>query len=144
MPEQMFGVNLMVHSWLTANSAPISSVHNQSASFKPGRTSQQRAVITRNWKLARSLFFLFAFIILFTGFTLMHTSASTSEISPASSEELVVSIDSGDTMWQLAKTYKKDSMDTRQAIHFILKRNGLSSSDVKTGQTLIIPARILS
>jgi nucleoid-associated protein YgaU len=139
----MFGVNLMVHSWVTVNSVSASSIKNNKASFKSGRTTQQRAVINRNWRLARNLFFLFAFLILFSGFTLIHTFASTGELSPASSEELVISIDSGDTLWQLAKTYKKDTMDTRKAVHFILKRNGLSSSELQLGQSLIIPSLIL-
>ncbi|MCD9021008.1 LysM peptidoglycan-binding domain-containing protein [Cohnella silvisoli] len=134
----------MVHSWVTAGSTPASSIHNRSASIKSGRAAQPRASVTSSWKMARSLFFLFAFLVLFSGLTLMHTFASTGEVSPASSGELVVSIDSGDTLWQLAKTYKKDAIDTRQAIDYILKRNGLSTSEVKVGQTIIIPARILS
>jgi len=86
---------------------------------------------------------LFVFLILFSGFTLMHTFASTGEIKPATSHELIISVDSGDTLWELARTYKKNSMDTRQAIHLILDRNGLTSSDLKSGQSLIIPAHIL-
>jgi LysM repeat protein len=139
----MFGVNLMVHSWVTAGSTPVSSIHNNSAPYKSGRGAKRRSTVT-NWKLARRLFFLFAFLVLFSGFTLIHTFASTGEVTPASNEELVISIDSGDTLWQLAKTYKKDSIDTRLAIHYILQRNGLSSPEVKAGQTLILPARILS
>jgi LysM repeat protein len=87
---------------------------------------------------------LFAFLVLFSGFALFHTFAATGEVTPASNEELEISINSGDTLWQLAKTYKKDSIDTRQAIHDILQRNGLSSPEVKAGQTLILPTSILS
>jgi cell division protein YceG involved in septum cleavage len=94
--------------------------------------------------MARSLFFVFAFLVLFSGFTYIHTFASSGEVMPSANDELVISIDSGDTLWAVAKTYKKDSLDTRQAVHYILKRNGLSTSEVKAGQTLIIPARILS
>jgi hypothetical protein len=132
----------MVHSWV--GSSPVSSIHTHAASIKSGRASRLPASGSRNWKIARSLFFLLAFLILFSGLTLVRTFASTGEVSPALGEEIVVSIDSGDTLWHLAKTYKKDSIDTRQAIHLILERNGLSTSAVKPGQTIIIPARILS
>lgn len=140
----MFGVNLMVHSWVTAGSTTVSSIHNNTAPFKSGRIGQRRSIGTDHWKLARSLFLLFAFLVLFSGFALFHTFASTDEVTPASNEELEISINSGDTLWQLAKTYKKDSIDTRQAIHDILQRNGLSSPEVKAGQTLILPTSILS
>jgi cell division protein YceG involved in septum cleavage len=140
----MFGVNLMVHSYFTVSGVPVASKTNQMASFKSGRAVKQlRAVSKRQWRLARHLFFLFAFLLLFSGFTFMHTSASTDQVSPTSSEELVISVDSGDTLWQLAKNYKKNSMDTREAVHYLLKRNRLSSSDLRMGQTLIIPSRIL-
>jgi LysM repeat protein len=141
-PEQMFGVNLMVHSWEMASAAPASSIH-KSSSIKSRRIEGQRSSVTQNWKMARGMFFLFAFLILFSGFALMHTFASSSEVTPATSEELIISVDSGDTLWDLARTYKKDSMDTRQAVHHLLERNGLSSSSVKAGQSLIIPARML-
>ncbi|WP_245987625.1 cell division suppressor protein YneA [Cohnella lupini] len=132
----------MVHSWVTVGSAPVSSIH-KSAPYKSGRIKTHRAFSTINLKLARSLFFLFAFLLLFSGFTLMHTFASTNEIAPVKAEEIVISVDSGETLWELARTYKSDKMDTREAVHLISKRNGLSSSAVKSGQSIIIPSKIL-
>ncbi|WP_373231528.1 LysM peptidoglycan-binding domain-containing protein [Cohnella sp.] len=143
-PEQMFGVNLMVHSYVKVSGVPVTSKTNHTTTFKSGRAvQQQRAISAHNWRLARGLFFLFAFLVLFSGFTFMHTSASTDQVVPISSEELVISVDSGDTLWKVAKTYKKASMDTREAVHYLLKRNNLSSSELKIGQTLIIPSRIM-
>ncbi|QJD82538.1 LysM peptidoglycan-binding domain-containing protein [Cohnella herbarum] len=52
-------------------------------------------------------------------------------------------MDSGDTLWHIAKLHMKDSLDTRQAVHDITQRNRLTSSEVKVGQALIIPADIL-
>jgi cell division protein YceG involved in septum cleavage len=131
----MFGVNLMVHSWVTVQSAP--------APLK-SRRGVQRSSVTYNWKLARGFFFLIAFLILFSGFTLLHTSASTGVVTPAASNEIVITVDSGDTLWQLAKSYKKESMDTREAVHLLTKRNGLTSSELHSGQALIIPTRIVA
>lgn len=132
----------MVHSWVITSSSVGYSVHKP-APLKSGCIAERQASRAFNWKLARGLFFLFAFLILFSGLALMHTFASSGEVAPATSQEIIISVDSGDTLWELARTYKKDSMDTRQAIHMIVDRNGLASSDVKSGQSLIIPARIL-
>jgi LysM repeat protein len=140
----MFGVNLMVHSWVKNSTSSIGSMSDTSASFKSVRaTDGQRASAPSNWIMARSIFFLIAFLVLFSGFTLVHTFASTGEVTPATSNEIVISVDSGDTLWQLAKTYKKNAMDTREAVRFLQKRNGLASSEVKPGQMLIIPVRML-
>jgi hypothetical protein len=140
----MFGVNLMVHSWVKISTSSIVSMRNTAAPFKSRRAAdQQRATAPSNWIMFRSLFILFAFLVLFSGFTLVHTFASTGEAAPATSNEIVISVDNGDTLWQLAKTYKKNAMDTREAVRFLQKRNGLSTSEVMPGQSLIIPARIL-
>lgn len=132
----------MVHSWVGVGSSSGSAIH-KSASNSLSRPVKPRVVSIQSWKFARALFFLLAFLILFSGFTLIHTSASSNEVKPATAAELVVSVDSGDSLWHIAKLYKKDSLDTRQAVHDITQRNRLTSSEVKVGQALIIPADIL-
>lgn len=134
----------MVHSYVTVSGVPATSKTIYKSPSRSGVTFREQPVaIARYWRMARGAFFLFAFLLLFTGITFMHTSASTDQVAPQTSEELVISVDSGDTLWRLATTYKKDSMDTREAVHYLLKRNGLSSSELKLGQKLIIPSRIL-
>lgn len=95
------------------------------------------------WKVARLVFILVAFLILFIGLAFAHTFASSEESTPAIADEIVISVDSGDTLWELAAEYKKDNMDTREAVHVLIKRNGLSSSSLHTGQELILPAKML-
>lgn len=138
----MFGVKIMVHSWVTVRSSSVSS-RLKSTPYLSGRQDKARASSVQSWKIARALFFLFAFLILFSGFTFIHTFASSDGVKPATAEELVVSVDSGDTLWHIAKLYKKESLETRQAVHVITQRNGLSSSNVKVGQALVIPSSIL-
>lgn len=138
----MFGVTIMVHSWVTASSAPVSSIR-KSTTFKSGSTFKKLASIRHQLKLARGVFFIIAFLILFSGFTIVHTFASSDEVTPATGNELVISVDSGDTLWEVARAHKKDSMDTRQAVHAIQQRNGLTTSEVTVGQTLIIPSRLI-
>ncbi|WP_391573435.1 LysM peptidoglycan-binding domain-containing protein [Cohnella sp.] len=96
-----------------------------------------------NWRAARGLFVLVAFLLLFSGFTLMRSFASTGELAPALNDEIVISVDSGDTLWELARTYKDPALDTRQAVHVLMERNRLSSPALQSGQELIFPANIL-
>ncbi|MFD0670269.1 LysM peptidoglycan-binding domain-containing protein [Cohnella sp. GCM10027633] len=137
----------MVHTWVSGSSATASTLRNGTAYAKPayaGRTAPQAPARShRGLGIARSFFILFAFLILFSGFAFAHTFASDAEVSPATATEISISVDSGDTIWDLAASYKKDTMDTRDAVHAIKKRNGLSSSSVQAGQTLILPAKML-
>jgi len=96
-----------------------------------------------NWKAARGLFALIAFLLLFSGFTLMRAFASTEERAPAASGEIVISVDNGDTLWQLARAYKDPAIDTRQAVHLIMERNGLSDPELRSGQELVVPVDML-
>ncbi|MDB4868284.1 MAG: LysM peptidoglycan-binding protein [Cohnella sp.] len=73
----------------------------------------------------------------------MRTFASEQRIEPASASEQVLSVDTGDTLWTLAASVKKDSMDIRDAVHQIMKRNGLTSSALSSGQDLVVPDTIL-
>jgi len=107
------------------------------------RSSSRGAGFSIHLKIGKGLFFLFALCILFSGITFMHTFASSGESVPPANGEQVVSVDSGDTLWELAKSYKNPTIDTRQAVHAILARNGMSSSDLTSGQEIIIPTNIL-
>ena len=135
---------LMVNSWVTVSGVPASYMSEVEKTSRSGVSTRGSIRSRFNWHFARSLFFLLAFLILFSGFTLVQASASNDQvITASSSNELIVSIDSGDTLWEIAKSYKKDSMDTRDAVHFIRKANRLSSSELSVGQSLIIPSGIV-
>ena len=73
----------------------------------------------------------------------MHTSASADRTAPAAAGEVVLSVDSGDTLWEIAKRHMNPSLDTRAAVQSIMERNGLDSSSLRSGQQLIIPLNIL-
>lgn len=80
------------------------------------------------------------FLVLFTGFMLMTSGASEQSPSPASVNEAVVTVASGDTLWGIAAEMKNEGMDTRRAVYAIKQRNGLTGSTLQSGQKLIIPA----
>lgn len=137
----------MVHTWVSGTSATASTLRNGTAYAKPTyaghKGSQSAAHMRHGLSFARITFILIAFLILFSGFAFAHTFASGSETAPATTAEIEISVDSGDTMWELAALYKKSSMDTRDAVQAVMKRNGLTSSSLQAGQTLILPAKML-
>lgn len=45
----------------------------------------------------------------------------------------------GDTLWDIANTYKSDDTDTRKAIFEICKINNIEASDMSPGMVLSIP-----
>ncbi len=49
-----------------------------------------------------------------------------------------VTVKSGDTLWTIAKKYRK-SGDVRRLIHAIKKANKLESSMIYTGDQLLVP-----
>ncbi|WNR42278.1 LysM peptidoglycan-binding domain-containing protein [Paenibacillus roseipurpureus] len=69
------------------------------------------------------------------------TSAPTQIVqvsSKASSVEKIV-IQSGDTLWEVASSHKKDGESVRSYIEKLKSVNHLSSSALKEGQVLVLP-----
>jgi len=144
----------MVHAWVIgsgsnegnrgtfASSNPGSNRYKKVEGERGGRRSGV-AKREAGWKLARLSFLFAAFVILFAGFSFMRSYADESVAKPASAEERVVLVDSGDTLWSIAESVKQEGMDTRAVIHQIKKRNDLTSSSLRSGDRLIIPATVL-
>lgn len=80
------------------------------------------------------------FVILFTGFTLMKSDASGEHPAEPTAGEKVIFISPGDTLWSIAGGLRKEGQDLRRIIFDLKERNNLSSSTLKAGQILIIPA----
>ena len=54
-------------------------------------------------------------------------------------EYVEVLVEAGDTLWQIAKTYGNDNCDVRELIYNICQINNIKASDLKAGQTILIP-----
>ncbi len=137
----------MVHTWVSGPSASASSIRTLKASAKPAYIAkahpQSKARVRLGLGVVRLIFVLFAFLVLFAGFAFARSFAAGEAGVPASAEEIVVSVDSGDTLWAIVSDYKKEGMDTREAVHAVMKRNGLSTASLKIGQELVLPAKML-
>lgn len=83
--------------------------------------------------------FLLAFVLgamLSGGFTYMTVSAS-----PEIYEKQVVTVHTGDTLWDIAADWSGKEEDIREVILRIQKENKLTGSDLYVGQRLVIPVR---
>jgi LysM repeat protein len=83
--------------------------------------------------------FLLAFVLgamLSGGFTYMTVSAS-----PEIYEKQVITVHTGDTLWDIAAEWGGRDEDVREVILRIQKENNLTGSDLAVGQQLIIPVR---
>ena len=83
--------------------------------------------------------FLLAFILgamLSGGFTYMTVSAS-----PEIYEKQIITVHTGDTLWDIAADWSGKDEDIREVIMRIQKENNLTGSNLSVGQQLVIPVR---
>ena len=83
--------------------------------------------------------FLIAFLLgalMSGGFTYMTVSAS-----PEIYEKQVITVHTGDTLWDIAADWSGWDEGIREVILRIQKENKLSGSDLAVGQRLVIPVR---
>ena len=83
--------------------------------------------------------FLIAFLLgalMSGGFTYMTVSAS-----PEIYEKQVITVHTGDTLWDIAADWSDKDEDIREVILRIQKENKLTGSNLAVGQQLVIPVR---
>jgi len=115
----------------------LSNVQNDRNHMFSDRNERSR------WTAVRLLFILLMALLLLGGFTFMRSFASSASVPPQTASESVIYVDEGDTLWSLAAAIKDDSMDTREVVHLLKKRNQLDNHVLRSGQTLIVPAGIM-
>ena len=54
-------------------------------------------------------------------------------------ECIEVLVESGDTLWEIAKTYGSYDMDIRETVYNICQINHIKAEDLRAGQTILIP-----
>lgn len=52
---------------------------------------------------------------------------------------IYVTVESGDTLWKIAKKHKTDNQDIRKLVYEIRKANNLESLIIYPGQTIKVP-----
>ena len=63
--------------------------------------------------------------------------------SGASTQQYVqIKVQSGDTLWTLAREYGPSDMDVRNVIYEICRLNGITAADLQAGQYITIPTEL--
>ena len=50
-----------------------------------------------------------------------------------------VQVQKGDTLWEIAEEYKMDGTDTEQMVDEIMAVNGLKNTNIRAGESIIVP-----
>jgi hypothetical protein len=146
----MFGVAEMVSDCWVLSSGANMGLKSRTGRGKTDdrsfaeRTEEKRELRTasgRVWRLAAV--FLLACTVFMAGLSFVRSHAAFVEPAPAGPGEKVVIVEAGDSLWKIAVSVKKQEADPRAAVQAIMKRNGLSRPEIRSGQRLIIPESIL-
>ncbi|MBB6730357.1 LysM peptidoglycan-binding domain-containing protein [Cohnella zeiphila] len=139
----------MVHAWVLGSGSELPERRNGHVENKKNKNGNAVAggspslKSRQGWKSARLLFFAGALLLLFVGFSLMRTYADGAAPAAVGEGEKTVTAVSGDTLWGIASKVKRDGLDTREAVYRIMDRNNMSSSEIDSGERLVIPANVL-
>ena len=88
--------------------------------------------------VTQAVFFILllaAALVMTTDFTKLHAASH-----DVWSGTCTVTVEPGDTLWQIAARYSDDQQDIRDVIRATKQRNRLASAALHPGQTLVVPA----
>ena len=96
----------------------------------------QRRVVRKLRRIRRNLFLLLtAAMILCLGTLAM--AAQRGKGTKTYYE--AVEIQKGDTLWEIAEKYKMEGEKTEQMVDAILQVNGIKTTNIRTGESIIVP-----
>lgn len=78
--------------------------------------------------------------LLITGFNYISDMYESTALTKT--EYTTVEICCGDTLWDIANTYKSNNTDTRKAVYKICEINNIDASDLKPGMTISVPENL--
>lgn len=94
-----------------------------------------------SYKVVNKVRFITSIIILSLIFIVLSSVITQTFISKGLEKQkfVTVTVNSGDTLWELGKAYKPESEDVRYFIYKIKKTNDIASNYIYPGQELKIP-----
>jgi LysM repeat protein len=120
--------------------AGVKTMSTYAASFNTFNATTIPSGLNRRGRLARTLVVLSLAVILLAGFAFtagagdVVTSSSHSE----STNYVVLTVGSGDSIWSIARAVA-DGRDVRSVVDAIVSANSLSNGDVSAGQKIRVP-----
>ncbi|GGF89770.1 hypothetical protein GCM10010916_03860 [Paenibacillus abyssi] len=124
------------------NSLSYRSIHNGAKKAPERRTGESTVVSNLRRHFVKFFAAAIVFVVLFSGMLIVQSYASESHPAPAAEGERIISVSSGDTLWEIARRVQPQGTDLREVVYEIKLRNGLSSSVLRSGQTLIVPEQM--
>ncbi|MBO7746051.1 LysM peptidoglycan-binding domain-containing protein [Paenibacillus sp. MWE-103] len=126
-----------ISTYSTAYTDSTVNSNKKPAVRKANASRKDRAIERLLLRLAAASLF---FVLLFVGLTIVKGHADSDlPAVPAAGEQTIV-VGAGDTLWDIASSVRKEGEDIRRTVYDLQKRNNLSSSSLRAGQTLIVPA----
>lgn len=85
-------------------------------------------------------FALFVAAVILCIFTAFNTVIGFNTVSSSSIDQYYqVSVQSGDTLWDIASEYGPEDADVRQIVHEICSINEITADTLQAGQKIIVP-----
>ena len=78
--------------------------------------------------------------MLIVAFTMSSVAGYARAAEPEDDKYITVVVQSGDTLWTLAREYGPKDQDVRQTIYEICRLNDIQASDLKAGDQITIKA----
>ena len=84
-------------------------------------------------------FITFVTVLVLAMSMLMGVAFPVTASSPADANYREIRVQTGDTLWKIAKAYGDQSMDVREVVYEICRINSVEAGSIYPGQTLRIP-----
>ena len=96
----------------------------------------QRRVVRKSRKIRKNTFVLLTMALILCLGTLAMGGEKGVQTKPYYE---CVQVQKGDSIWEIAEEYKMDGTDTEQMVDEILEVNGLKNTNVRAGESIIVP-----
>lgn len=80
-----------------------------------------------------------ALMIVFTVFTFTTMFGFNEADSLSTPSHVIVKVQPGDTLWDIAKAYGPDDVDVRRIVYEICEFNDVTANSIYPGQTIAVP-----
>ena len=139
MNNSMTYGNLALKSYTTHPSFQV--IDGNSRSFNHTCAFTQKAPVA-NARPKAGLFFVVVIAMIALSFTFLTSAASQRAFDTASANasRAVISVQSGDTLWDIAEEHPVSHLSTSDTVALIRSWNGLTSSELSIGMDLLVPA----
>ena len=90
---------------------------------------------------SRSRFITFVVLMILFTVTISSTIMGFNNAGGMTEREYIeITVERGDTLWQLAREHMPNNTDIRRAVHTLSTLNNIAAHELQAGQTLIVPA----